>query len=875
MPVLSTLKSTAQTLFRSQELDRELDEELQSYLDMLIEEKILAGTDPVQARRQALIELGGNEQVKASVREARHGAVLDSLLNDIRFALRMIRRSPGYAAIVVVTLAIGIGANTALFSTIKALLLSQLPYHEPERLVAASKTYDGIDQGPVSRLDFIDYRRLSHSFDGFCALASAGPIVLSGADRAEAVAGMYVSWNLFQTLGESPIRGRFFTESEEDLTGARLIMISHDLWQGRFGGSEKAIGSSLHLDGVPYQVVGVMRPGFRFLREADVWILIDRGCPVDAERDSHSMTAVGRLKRGVSIRQAQSDVDAAATVLEQEYPDTNTGKGLHLYDLREYMVAHVRPSLNLLMATTGLLLVIACINVAGLQLARGQRRLSELAMRSALGASRRRLIRQLLTESVILTVVAGLFGIGVAFLFHNLLLRLLPPGDPGVPVPTIDGSVLLFALLISVATGVVVGIVPAVRGTSLNVWQKLETSIRSTEAKRSTRLRAAMVVVQVAMSVVLLIGCGLLIRSMVNLTSVELGFDSEGIIGGPYSIQGGDDSTSTERVARFAAVIEGIRTLPGVTNVAAVTKMPIASTTTDWPIWRAEDPRPEPNDSLMALARAATPGYFETIGIPLLRGRDFADADSEGAAPVVIISAAVARDLFADHDPIGRAVKLGWMESPFEVVGIVGNARIDGVRSDFEQAMYLPSAMFGPSFQWLVVRSDGDPALLEEPIRKLVEGMDRNSVLGELVTMESLVDEDLSGFRVVSLALGLLSVVALLLTAVGLYGVLAYHVSQRTNEIGIRFALGASPIKVTGLVMKKGLSMMGIGLALGLLGASMSSRLIQNLLFEIEPLDPIAYLSGALFFAAVAAVACLVPAWRAAGVNPVTALRSE
>jgi putative ABC transport system permease protein len=875
MPILQTLRSTVRSLVRGRELDRELDDELQSYLDLLIEEKTQAGMDETEARRQALIELGGTEQVKASVREARHGAVLESLLNDIRFALRMLKRSPGYATVFVVTLAIGIGANTALFSTIKALLLSQLPYQEPERLVAARKTYDGLDQGPVSRLDFIDYRRLSRSFDGLCALCYTGKVAMTGTERAEAVGSMFVSWDLFQTLGVSPIRGRFFSESEEALSGANIVLISHDLWQRRFGGSEDTVGSSVHLDGKAYQVVGVMPPGFRFLSDADVWFLIDRDCPIDPQRDSHSMAVVGRLKDGVSIEQAQSDINAAAAVLEQEYPDTNMGKGLILYDLREDMVAHVRPSLNLLVATTGLLLLIACTNVAGLQLARGQRRLSEMAMRSALGASRRRLIRQLLTESVILTMVAGLAGIVVAYLFHNLLLRLLPPGDPGVPVPTIDGGVLLFALTISIATGLIVGIVPALRGTSLNVWQKLETSNRSTERKSSTRLRSGMVVVQVAMSVVLLVGCGLLVRSMINLSSVQLGFDMENILGGSYRIQADDQSTARERVARFADLIDEIESLPGVASAAAITKMPIASKSTDWPIWHASEPRPEPKDSYMALARAATPGYFSTIGIPVLRGRDFADTDSEETAPAVIISEAVADDLFPDQNPIGQMVKLGWFDFAFEVVGVVGNAKINGVRSDFDEAMYLSSNQFGPTFQWLVVRSEGDPALLAEPIRKAVEATDRNAILGELVTMESLVDNDLSGLRVVSLALGLLAVVALLLTAVGMYGVLAYHVSQRTNELGIRFALGASPRAVIGLIMKKGMTMVVIGLALGLLGASLSTRFIQGLLFEIEALDPVAYLSGALFFAAVSGIACLAPAWRAARVNPVTALRVE
>ena len=875
MPFLSTLKSMLRVPFKNEELERELDAELQSYLDLLIEEKTRAGMDAAQARRQALIELGGAEQVKATVRDTRHGADLDMLRQDIRFSLRMLRRSPGFAAVFVITLAIGIGANTALFSTIKALLLSQLPYQEPNRLVASVKTYDGRNAGPISRLDFFDYRRMCKSFDGFCTLSSTNRMTMTGGERAEAVGAVYTTWDLFPTLGVPPTLGRNFSESEEDLAGANVVVIGHDLWQRRFGGSEQAIGASLHLDGMTYEVIGVMPPGFRFMFETDLWIVIDRDCPIDEQRDSHSLWAVGRLKNGVSLEQAQSDVDAVAAILEDEYPETNTEKGLRLYPMREYMVAHLRASLNLLIATTGLLLLIACINVAGLQLARGQRRVSEMAMRSALGASRRRLIRQLLTESVILTLVAGLVGIAVAFLFHNLLLRLLPMGDPGVPVPRIDGSVLLFALAISVVTGLVVGIVPALRGTSLNVWQKLETSTRTSESKSGTRLRTVLVVVQVAMSVGLLIGCGLLIRSMVNLATVDLGFETENVIAGTYSIPTDDQTTTAERVETFTSLIAEIKAQPGVTDAAAITKLPLASRGTDWPIWHAAEPRPEPRDSTMGLTRAVTPGYFATIGIPLLRGRDFAATDTEGSARAVIISEALARELFPDQSPLGQMVMLGWFDFTFEVVGVVGNAKINGVRSTFDEAIYLSSGQFGPSFQWLVVRTEGDPDLLAGQIRNLIEEKDRNAVLGDLVTMTALVGEDLTGFRVVMLALGLLSVVAMLLTAVGLYGVLAYHVSERTNEFGIRTAMGATSIEVIGLIMKKGLVMVGIGLGFGLVGAFLSSRLIQQLLFEIKPLDPVAYVGGALFFGAVAVVACLVPAWRAARINPVAALRSE
>ena len=875
MPFLSTLRGAARALFKGEELDRELDEELQSYLDLLIEEKTKAGLDHAQARRQALIELGGVEQVKAGVREARHGAALDMLLHDIRFSLRMMRKSPGFSVAIVLTLAIGIGANTALFSTIKALLLSQLPYENPDRLVVAAKTYEGRYAGPVSRLDFLDYRRLSQSFDGFCTLSSTNRVTMTGGERAEAVRAVYTTWNLFPTLGVPPIQGRYFSESEEALAGANVILISHDLWQRRFGGLEGTVGGPLQLDGTVYQVVGIMPPGFRFLFDADLWILIDRDCPVDPQRDSHSLWAVGRLIDQVSLEQAQTDVDAVARILEQEYPDTNKEKGLILFELHDYMVGHVRPSLNLLIVTTGLLLLIACSNVTGLLLARGQQRVSEMAMRSALGASRSRLVRQLVTESVILTLMAGLIGIGVAFLFHNLLLRLLPMGDPGVPVPSIDGGVLLFALALSVATGLIVGIVPALRGTSVTIWQKLGTSTRTSESRSGTRLRTIMVVVQVAMSVALLIGCGLLIRSMVNLASVHLGFDTEHLIGGTYGIQDGNYPTPQERAGFFASLIEEIKAQPGVTNAAAITKLPIASRGTDWPIWHAAQSRPEPRDSEMALARFATSGYFGTIGIPLLRGRDFADRDTPDTARVVIISEALARTLFPDRDPLGQMVRLGWLDDVFEIIGVVGNARINGVRSDFDEAMYMSSAQFGVMNQWLVVRAEGDPNLITDQLRRLVEEKDRDAVLGNLVTLTALVDRDLTGLRVVMLALGLLSVVALLLTAVGLYGVLAYHVSERTNEFGIRVALGAFPAEVIGLIMKKGLVMVGVGLAVGLMGASLSSRLIQRLLYEFEPLDPVAYVGATVFLGSIALIACLVPAWRAARVNPVTALRRE
>lgn len=874
MPFLSTFKGALQTVFSGHKLDHDLDEELQSYLDLLIEEKINGGMDPKAARREALIELGGAEQVKAGVRETRHGAAVDTLVHDIRFTLRMLRQNPAFAIVVALTLAIGIGANIALFGTIKALLLSQLPYEEPDRLVTATKTYSGRNAGPVSRLDYLDFRRLNQSIEGLAALVPTR-FTITGGTRPISVGGSFVTWNLFPTLGIAPIRGRYFSESEEAAGGADVVIISYDLWQNRFGGSEETLGSDIVVDGTARRVVGVMPPGFSFLYEADLWRLIDRDSTIDAKRDSHSHRVVGRLKDGVSLEQAQRDIDSVAKSLEEEYPDTNKDKGLRLRDLREYMVAHVRPSLNLLVVTTGLLLFIACGNVVGLFLARGQQRVSEMAMRMALGASRRRLVQQLVTESVILTLLAGLGGIGVALLLHRLLLRLLPMGDPGVPIPTIDTGVLLFALAISVVTGLVVGVVPALRTTSLHMWRQIERSNQSSEGRRSARLRTSMVVVQVAISASLLIGCGLLIRSMANLATVDLGFDPENVAGATIGLSATEYPTAAERTAFFASLIEELESLPFVASAASVSHLPIEWTGTDWPIWHAAEPRPEPREAELALTRMISPGYLETIGIPLLRGRSIADSDNGDSAKVVVISKAVADEMFPNQDPIGRMVKLGWSDDSFEVVGIVGNAKLNGVRSDFERALYVASGQtMLPEF-WIVVRSEGDPSSLEEPIRSTLRKLDPDAVLGDLTTMTSVVEDDLTGIRVVMLALSLLAAVALLLTAVGLYGVLSYHVGQRSNEFGIRFALGASSGKVVGPIMKKGLAMIGAGLLLGLLGAFAGSRLLQTLLYETTVFDPPTFVFAMAFLGCVALVACLVPAWRAGRINPVEALRKN
>jgi putative ABC transport system permease protein len=527
------------------------------------------------------------------------------------------------------------------------------------------------------------------------------------------------------------------------------------------------------------------------------------------------------------------------------------------------------------MATTLLVLLIACGNVAGLLLARGQQRLSEIAMRSALGAPRRRLVRQLLTESVILTLIAGIAGVTIAYLFQDLLMRLLPLGNTGTHPPTIDGAALTFTLLISVVTGLVVGIVPALRGTSVDPSQQLKTGTRSSEGLKSTRLRNGLVVFQVAVSIVLLVGAGLLIRSLSHLATVELGFEPDNLLTGTIRIQSADYPTEEGRNLFFNSLLEEIEAQPGVVSATLTNKLPILSPWQDWPVWPADQPRPSSQDSFFGMARWVPTGYFETMKIPLLEGRDISDRDITGSLQVVVISEAVARNLFADRDPIGRMVKIGWSDDPYQIIGIVADARLNRLQDEPSPALYMALGQIGPTVLQVAVRTSTDPALLVGPIQNLLRQKDPNAVLSNPATMSSIVDGALGDFRIVILSLSIFSGVALALTAIGLYGVLAYHVSQRMNELGIRLAMGASNSTLLGMILKRGMALVVVGLLAGVVGAYFGSLLIRGLLFETGPLDPVAYAGAVMFLGTVAVLACFLPAYRATRINLVDVLRME
>lgn len=876
MPILSRITGTIRSLIQKNTLDREFDAELESYVQLLADEMVRRGLSPEEALRKARIEVGASEYVKQRVREERLGAGLDTFLFDLRFALRSIRKSPGFTTIVVLILAIGIGSNTALFSTVNAVLLRNLPYAKPDRLVVGFKTIEGQIRGPVSRPDYYDFHDRNVSFEHFAMMGNfSSERVLLGGERPKLVNQGFASWNLFQTLGIHPVAGRGFVLEDEQIGESDSVLISHGFWQSQFGGSANAIGAPLRISDTAYTVVGVLPQGFRFLYDIDVWSLVDRQGPIDIQRDSHSMLVVGRLKPGVSIERAQGDVDVIAAALREEYPDTNDSKGLWLGDLHGAMVRNVSTNLVLLMATTVLVLLIACANVAGLLLARGQRRLPEMAMRASLGAPRSRLIRQLLIESLVTTVIAGAAGIGVAHLFQSLLLRLLSLGATGIDTPRFDGSAIAFATTISVVTALLVAIVPALRSTSAGPSRQLAAGTRVSEGLRGVRLRSGLVIGQVAISILLLIGSALLIRSLGQLLTVDLGFDSGNLLTARVQIQADDHTTAEERSLLFASLLERVRAMPGVESASAISRLPILNRGQDWPLWRTDQPRPAPTDTRFAMARWVAPEYFATIGIPLIRGRSISSEDRPDTARVVVLSESVARSLFGEEEAIGRQVGIGWEKEPWQVVGIVSDARINNITMEPYGAMYMSSAQAGATQLALAVRTSAEPMSLASPIRTLLHELDPNAVISGETTMDSILDSRLSGFRAVIVSLGLFSVIALTLTAIGLYGLLAYHISQRFREIGIRMALGAAPARLVRGYVGRGFVLIAGGLLLGLVCALPCSRLMADLLFEVEPFDPASYFGAFVFLAFIGFLACLLPSLRAIRVNPANLLRVD
>lgn len=815
---------------------------------------------------------------------------MDTLWIDIRHALRGLARSPGFTIITVLTLALGIGATTGVFSVLHAVLLASLPYPEPEALVLGRRTQDGRVGRWVSMLDYLDYRDQATSFVSLAASPGGSFRVAStGGDRPERIDAQMVSWNLFSTLGVAPVLGRTFTAQDGlqepgGSTGGQapaafpeVGIVSFGFWHRRLGGSREALGRTLTLAGQPVTVVGVMPEGFKFLDEADVWVPMRQG-PGEARR-FHNWLLVGRLKPGLDLEAAQAEIDAISARLAELYPDSNKGKGLNLAPLHGALVETLRPQVLVIMSAVALMLLIASGNVANLLLARGVTRRSELAMRVALGASRARLVRQLVTEAMAVALLGGAAGLAAAVALQRVLPTLLDLDRLTVPALRLDIRVLGFALAVSLLTGILVGLVPAFRSSGIAPFEELKGVARTVTSRAGARLRMGLVAGQVTLSLVLLVGSSLLVRSYAKLVRADLGFDPENVLTASFVLPPQQYASEEARTRFFEDLLAEVRALPGVTAAGMVDRLPIASPGGDIYVWTPDKPPERRGLGQTAIYRRVLPGYLEAMRMPLVAGRDVAPSDRTGAPPVMVVNQAMARTLFEDASPLGRqvVVDVPGVAEPvtFEVVGVVADARVSSVRAAPYPTMYHSYGQFPRLNLSLVIRSSAEEQGLTRALRQLVWRHDKDIPVEELARMTTTIRTSTLAQQTLAGTVTSFSVLALLLAAVGLFGVLAYQVMERRHELGIRMALGAGQGHVLATILRQGLAVTGIGLAVGVVAGLALTRLMSSLLYEVAPSDPTSFVSAVVCLIVVALGACLVPALRALAVQPVQALRYE
>ena len=807
--------------------------------------------------------------------------MLPAILSDLRLAFRSMRRQPGFAAVIVGTLAIGIGANTAMFSLVHAALLRPLPYEDPDRLVLVRRTVAGRPLLLHSAPDFYDYREQAPGFESLAATTpGAFQTTITGESRPERVSASAVSYDLFRTLGAAPIAGRGFTADEDRAGAPYVVMVSERLATRRFGSARSAVGRSLTVSGlarsaVAATIVGVMPDSYRFLERADLWAPRRRGeGDGPGTRMFHNWVLVGRLKPGLTTDAVQRQMDLVSRRLQQQYPETNKEKAARLEPLQTALFSEQTPMLLVLMGAVGLVLLIACANVAGLLVARGVARRGELAVRAAIGASRGRIVLHLVAESVMLSVVAGAVGVALAIWLQRLLPVAAGLADAGVEPQGAAAPVLLFALAASVITGIVSGIAPAVRASSVRIAEQLAPGVRATGSRAGARLRSTLVVGQIALSLVLLVGAGLLLRSLGRLMSVDLGFESRGLLVTTIDVPYPDEA---KRVQFLVGLREELAAIPGVSGATMTSHVPVREPSGDPPMWAASRPPVDSTQERTALARIVMPGYFDTLGIPLVAGRDFAASDRRGTPPVMVVNRAMAREFFPGENPVGQKVMIASDPAPmaFEVIGVVGDARIGSAGDDVMAAAYLSAHQRGLRRANVILRSTLGPEALTRAVGRMVASKDPDIPIDPLASMDAIIGESLMPRRVTAVTLTAFSTVALLLAAIGLYGVLAYQVAQRRHEIGVRIALGAGARVVLSDVLKRSAMLVAPGLAIGLAASVAGSRLVAAFLYDVPPTDPLTYAGVSLCLAAVALAASLWPALRAAHVDPVQALRGE
>ncbi len=880
MPLIPRLTSLWRNLIHKDRVDQDFCEEIQAYLDMSTEAKLRQGLSPQEARRNALLELGGVEQVEERVREIRMGQFIETIWRDVRLGMRTLVHSPIFTTVTVLSLALGIGANTAIFSVVNGLLLRPLSYPESERLVDVwhtppQQSFPGLNRFSVSPANYLDWKAQSNSFEQIAVYGYAG-LSLSTSNDPLPLIGATVSSDFFSVLRTNAMLGRTFTPDEERTGSDQVVVISHELWQRAFGANPNIVGQTVTLNSRSFNVVGIMPAGFEFPQEAKFWIPVAWDDKERQVRSIHDYLVIGRLKPNVSVQQAQAEMTTISSRLEQQYPEENKGWGAVVIPIRDDLVGDMRTPLLVLFCAVSFVLLIACANVANLMLARGANRQKEMAVRIALGAGRARLVRQLLTESVLLAVTGGLLGLLLAVFGSKLLVQLgnLPnAGDIGI-----DTWTLVFTLLVSFAAGIIIGIMPALQFTRTSVSETLKQgSGRTGGSSLKQYTRKALVISEVALSLVLLIGAGLMIRSFWKLQNVDPGFDTRNALTMSLVLTMSRYPEPQQRIAFADQAIEKIRAVPGVVSVGTTTKIPLSGGGSTQPFSIEGRPAGAIAEQPMAQTRYISPDYFRAIGIPLRQGRFFSDQDRDKSVPVVIISEAMARRFWPGENPIGKRLTPSFHreEGVREIVGVVGDVKARGLDSDSSTMMYLPFKQAPLPFMSFVVRTGSNPASLIQPVSKAIYSIDKDQALTDVQTMDQVLLASLSGRRFNMTLLLTFAAVALMLAAVGVYGVMNYTVTLRRRELGIRMALGAARMDVLRLVLGQGLALTLIGVGAGLISAYALTRLMASLLYGVTATDYLTFGSVSAMLVAVGLAASYIPARRATRVNPTIALRAE
>ena len=866
----------------------DIDREMRSHVELQVEANIRAGMSPAEAREKALRSFGNVNKAVDAAYDVKGGGLFETLAQDIRYGVRMLTKHKAFTAVAVTTLALGIGANTAIFSVVNELLLRPLAYRDPERIVMLWEvTPEGRHQNTTSRGNYRAWRDQSTSFERVAAFTDQR-FNLTGNGEPEELSVQFATPELFKVLGVDPLLGRTFTADDDAPDKSPVAVLGYSLWQRRFGGQTSVIGQPITLNGDKFSIIGVMPPSFQFHikhrsgtgRPAELWSILPMPTGPGAADHGRFLSVVGRLKDGVSVERAATELRTIHARLSDEVPEYNKNYTAEVLPLREQFFGNVRRPLWLMLGAVGFVLLIACANVANLLLSLATAREKEIALRAALGARRIRIVRQLLTESLVLAMLGSVLGLAFAWFGIKALILISPRDLVSLQNVGLNLSVLLWTLGVSVLTGIIFGLAPALHISRLNLSDSLKEGGKSEAGQGggSRRLRSALVVSEIALAVVLLASAGLLIRSFMRLQQVDRGFNTENILTMVVRLPEATYSEDPQIANFFGQALERVRSLPTVRSAGMINFLPLYGGLGSATGFKIEGrPEPPPGQGPGADVRAVDAGYFQTMGIPLLRGRNFSDLELKEARHVILINEALAKKHFPNEDPIGKRLDVNMFDKPFwaQIIGVVGNVRYDSLIDESPPAVYYAHPDLAYSFMTLVIRTDGDPAAIAPAVQREIRALDANQPVSDVRTMEQVMSEWVSRSRFNTLLLGIFAALATLLSAVGIFGVMNYSVALRTRELGLRLAIGAQPRQVLLLILRQGLLLTVFGVIVGLAAAFALTRLLSGLLFGVEAVDATTFATISLLLVIVSLLACYLPARRAMRIDPLQALRYE